>query len=127
MHVTVTYMLPIKLTLEPATETIFDALGNPVRRRMLAELGAGPLSVGELAERFAVSRPAISRHLALLETANLVRHETIGTRHLYRLEASGFERTTQWLGRFWDEAEARLRLVAENLDPSSRSGSPDGD
>jgi len=108
-------MLPIKQIFDVDSEAVFDALGNPVRRQIVAELGAGPLSVGELAERFAISRPAISRHLAVLEAAALVHHDPAGTRNVYRLDNAGFEATSQWLGRFWDEAEARLKLVAQNL------------
>ena len=110
-------MLPNLAPFDRQTETVFDALGNPVRRRIIAELGDGPLSVGELALQFAISRPAISRHLALLEEAGLVRHDAAGNRNIYRLDVEGFARTSQWLDRFWDEAEARLRLVAENLTP----------
>ena len=117
-------MLPTNLPLDEATEAIFDALGNPIRRQILRRLGGGPLSVGELADAFSISRPAISRHLAQLEAAGLVHPDAAGNRNFYRLEMEGFERTTEWLGRFWDEAEARLRLVAENLD--ARSGGRTG-
>ena len=120
MPVTVTCMLR-KYSVQEADE-VFDALGNPVRRQIVGELGQGPLSVGELADRFAISRPAISRHLAQLEQARLVVHVAAGTRHVYRLEAAGFEQSQQWLSRFWSEAEARFRLVAENLAPAERSG-----
>lgn len=98
-----------------AQEAVFDALGNPVRRGIIARLAAGPLSVGQLAIGFSVSRPAISRHLAQLSDAGLVRHETVGTRNLYVLDPDGFARGAAWFNSFWDEAEARLRLVAENL------------
>ncbi|HVX82557.1 MAG TPA: metalloregulator ArsR/SmtB family transcription factor [Devosiaceae bacterium] len=108
-------MLPTALNFDSDTDTVLDALGNPVRRQILARLGSGPLSVGELAESFAISRPAISRHLAQLEAVGLVRHESIGNRNLYRLEREGFEQAAQWLTRFWDRAETRLKLVAANL------------
>ena len=94
-----------------------DALGNPVRREILRELRAAPLSVGDLASRFPVSRPAISRHLAQLERAGLVAHRAEGTRNVYFLDRAGLEATSAWLNRFWDEAEARLKLVAENTVP----------
>lgn len=92
-----------------------EALGNAERRRLLRLLADGPKSVGELASGGTISRPAVSRHLKLLEGAKLVRHEGVGTRNLYRLDRDGFAATAQWLNGFWDEAEARLRLVAENL------------
>jgi DNA-binding transcriptional ArsR family regulator len=93
-----------------------EALGNAERRRLLVRLADGPQSVGELAAGFAISRPAISRHLKLLETAKLVRHTSEGTRNVYALDHAGFAATTAWLNGFWDEAEARLRLVAENTE-----------
>jgi DNA-binding transcriptional ArsR family regulator len=96
-------------------DAIFDALGNSVRRQILRLLSDGPRSVGELAAAFTVSRPAISRHLALLEDAGLVTHRGEGTRNVYGLDQRGFVASAEWLSRFWDEAEARLRLVAENL------------
>ncbi len=94
---------------------VFDALGNPERRQLVRQLAGGPLSVNELAAGFDISRPAISRHLATLERAGLVTHRAVGTRNLYSLDPRGFEATRRWLDSFWDEAEARLRLVAENL------------
>ena len=96
-------------------EEALDALGNAERRRLLRVLAGGPLSVGDITKSFAISRPAISRHLKVLETARLVRHEAAGTRNLYTLDRAGFVATAAWLSGFWDEAEARLRLVAENL------------
>lgn len=94
-----------------------EALGNPERRQLLVLLSEGPQSVGQLAERFSISRPAISRHLKVLSAARLVRHEPAGTRNLYRLDRAGLAATAAWLENFWDEAEHRLRLVAENLPP----------
>jgi DNA-binding transcriptional ArsR family regulator len=94
-----------------------DALGNAERRGLLRALAAGPLSVGELAADLPISRPAVSRHLKQLEEAGLVTHRSEGTRNLYALDAAGMLETAQWLNSFWDEAETRLRLVAENTAP----------
>jgi DNA-binding transcriptional ArsR family regulator len=101
---------------------IFDALGNSVRRQILRLLSERPRSVGELAATFTVSRPAISRHLALLEDAGLVTHRGEGTRNVYALDQRGFVASAEWLNRFWDEAEVRLRLVAENLPDKEADG-----
>ena len=94
-----------------------EALGNADRRKLVLALADGPRSVGELAAEFPISRPAVSRHLAQLERAQLVAHRAEGTRNLYFLDKAGLEATAAWLTRFWDEAEARLRLVAENTAP----------
>jgi DNA-binding transcriptional ArsR family regulator len=103
-------------------EHALDALGNPERRRLLVLLSEGPRSVGELARAFTISRPAISRHLKVLQAARLVRHEAAGTRNLYSLDRSGFTTTTEWLNDFWDEAEKRFRLVAENTKDDGTDG-----
>lgn len=92
-----------------------DALGNAVRRELVHRLADGPLSVGELASGLPISRPAVSRHLAVLKRAGLVTDRTAGTARLYALDQSGFAATRQWLENFWSEAEVRFRLVAENL------------
>ncbi len=99
-----------------------EALGNAERRKLVLALAEGPQSVGELASAFPISRPAVSRHLAQLERAGLVAHRPEGTRNVYFLDRAGLEATAAWLNRFWDEAEARLRLVAENTQPKKATG-----
>lgn len=103
------------LRKSPLPGPVFDALGNPVRRQIVAHLASEPMSVARLAAAFTVSRPAISRHLAVLEDAGLVTHTAAGTRNVYALDAAGFAATRAALDSFWDDAEARFRLVAENL------------
>lgn len=90
-----------------------DALGSPLRRDLLRALRAGPLAVGELAQRFPVSRPAISKHLRVLEEAGLVtvRHE--GTRALYAVEMRGLGTVREYLDEFWSVALARLEELAQ--------------
>ena len=104
---------PVPLLPDDALE----ALGNAERRRIVQILSEAPASVGDLAAAFEISRPAISRHLGQLERAGLVAHRAEGTRNIYFLDRTGLEATTAWLNRFWDDAEARLPLVAENTMP----------
>ena len=106
-----------KPVTSPLPDDALDALGNPERRRLVQALSDGPRSVGELAAAFPISRPAVSRHLAQLERAGLVTHRAEGTRNVYFLDKAGLEATAAWLNRFWDDAEARLKLVAENTAP----------
>jgi predicted transcriptional regulator len=94
-----------------------EALGNAERRRIVQTLGQRPQSVSEIAAQFPISRPAISRHLAVLERARLVTHRAEGARNIYALDAAGLTETAAWLTSFWDEAEARLHMVAENTKP----------
>src|SRR5262245_4920796 len=95
----------------------FDALGNPVRRQILLRLRAHPATVGELAARFPVSRPAISRHLANLQKAGLVTTRSAGARKLYAVRLEGFAPVRAYLDGFWDTAFARLEQLARREQP----------
>lgn len=66
---------------------VFRALADPTRRQILEELKQGPLAAGEIAGRFPVSGPTISRHLSLLEAAGLVSYQREANRLIYRTEA----------------------------------------
>jgi DNA-binding transcriptional ArsR family regulator len=104
----------------------FEALGDPNRRaivELLAASGEEGRSVGELAERLPISRPAVSRHLRLLKRAGFVTEEPRGTRRIYRLHDAGVEAVREYLERVWGEAAARFRLVADNL-PARRDDRP---
>src|SRR5918993_806678 len=85
---------------------VFDALGEPVRRQIIARLRTGPTPVGKLADQLAVGRPAVSKHLRVLEGAGLVQHESRGTRNLYALAPEGMAVAQQWLAGMWDTALA---------------------
>jgi DNA-binding transcriptional ArsR family regulator len=89
-----------------------DALGNPVRREILRKLRVSPLSVGELADELPVSRPAVSRHLRLLDEAGLVEARAEGTRSVYAVRVQGFAPVREFLDEFWDAALARLEELA---------------
>lgn len=93
-----------------------DALGSPVRRQMLELLAERPRTVQELTSGFDISRPAVSRHLRVLQDAGLVDHVARGTSHVYAIRPEGFEPVATYVGRFWDDALHRFRLVAENLE-----------
>lgn len=85
-----------------------DALGNPVRRDILKRLARGPQPVAAIAAQFPVSRPAISRHLRVLQDAGLVEVRTEGTRSLYAVRMRGFESVRAYLDDFWGVALERL-------------------
>lgn len=89
-----------------------DALGNPYRRQIVELLSRRPRSVREIADRLPISRPAVSRHLSVLNRAGLVSDEQVGTRRLYRLER-------QYLSRVWSDVATRFKLFAENTRPRS--------
>jgi DNA-binding transcriptional ArsR family regulator len=95
----------------------FEALGDPNRRAIVALLGEGGRSVGEVADALPISRPAVSRHLRLLREAGLVVEEPQGTRRIYRLHDEGVAAVELFLTEVWGDAVARFRLLAENTAP----------
>jgi DNA-binding transcriptional ArsR family regulator len=99
---------------DPQAELVFDALGEPVRRRILELLRAGPTPVGQIADRLPVGRPAVSKHLKVLSGAGLIEHRSVGTRNLYALAPAGLVVAQQWLVSTWDTAlSAFADAVAE--------------
>jgi DNA-binding transcriptional ArsR family regulator len=98
----------------------FDALGNRYRRDIVELLAHKPRSVQEIADRLPISRPAVSRHLSVLNRAGLVSDEHLGARRLYRLEEQGAEAARRYLEEVWGSVSARFKLFAENTRPRSR-------
>jgi len=94
-----------------------DALGSPLRRDILLALRDAPLSVGALAGRFPVTRPAVSRHLRVLEEAGLVELREHGTRNLYAVRIQGLRPVQTFLDGFWDVALGRLEALARGERP----------
>ena len=111
---------------QPA-DAVFDALGEPVRRRILELLREGPTPVGRLAERLPVGLPAVSKHLRVLSNAGLIEHRSAGTRNLYALAPDGMASAQQWLVSTWDTvlaayaAEVSRRHRREPHAPPARS------
>src|ERR1700735_2293803 len=87
---------------QASADAVFEALGEPVRRRILELLHDGPTPVGQLAARLPVGRPAVSKHLRVLSDAGLIEHRSAGTRNLYMLAPGGMAAAQQWLIRTWD-------------------------
>lgn len=74
------------------------------------------MPVGVIAAQLPISRPAVSKHLRILNQAGLVEYDTSGTRNIFRLRPSGFETARLYLENFWDQALANFQHVAETLD-----------
>jgi DNA-binding transcriptional ArsR family regulator len=84
--------------------SVFQALGDATRRRMLRELSSGERTVGELAEPFAITLAGASKHIKVLENAGLIRREVRGRTHVCRLEPGPLASADEWLRdyeRFW--------------------------
>src|SRR5215831_3342779 len=104
-------------------DAVFDALGEPVRRRILELLHDGPTPVGQLAGRLPVGRPAVSKHLRVLSNAGLIEHRSAGTRNLYALAPDGMAAAQQWLVRTWDTALAAYAAeVSRRRSPRPQPG-----
>src|ERR1700682_4781042 len=99
------------MTSSALLDRTFAALADPTRRAIVQRLALGEATVTELARPFAISLPAISRHLRVLEAAALVRQERDGQFRRYRLDAQGLQTAAEWLDfyrRFWSESLDRL-------------------
>lgn len=94
-------------------ERVLDALGDASRRRILELLATGARPVGAVAAELPIGRPAVSKHLRVLEGAGLVRHESRGTRNLYALAPEGPSAARRWIEQTWDAA---LGAFAEYAD-----------
>ncbi len=99
-------------------DATFAALADPTRRAILARLATGNASVSELAEPFAMSQPAISKHLKVLERAGLISRGRDAQRRPRRLEAQPLRDATAWLEsyrRFWEGSFQRLDALLDDM------------
>lgn len=111
--------------MKPTTalsDRALDALGSPIRRQIVQLLAQKEHTVGGLAKKLPVSRPAVSRHLRVLEGARLVSCEVRGQRSYCHLEPRGFHAVRVWMDAFWSDALSRFELVARNTAPRSKRG-----
>ena len=91
---------------------VLDALGDWTRRQIFDALKKGPQSVGQLAARMPVSRPAVSQHLRVLKDAGLVIDRKEGTRRIYSVDPDGLAGIRSYFDSFWDEALERFAAAA---------------
>ncbi len=107
--------------------SVFGALADPTRRALLERLESGDATVAELSEPFAMSQPAISKHLKVLETAGLISRSRVATARYSHLEAEPLKEATAYMERyrrFWNTTFDRLdaALAAYQADqPSNRA------
>lgn len=119
------------MVIEVATpeqlDLTFAALADQTRRAILARLATGELSVNELAEPFAMSQPAISKHIKVLEAAGLVSRSKDAQRRPVKMEAQPMTEAIEWLEQYrrvWEQTYARLDTLLAEL--KAMSPSPDG-
>ena len=105
-------------------DATFAALADPTRRAILARLASGQASVAELAAPFALSQPAISKHLKVLERAGLVSHGRDAQRRPRRLEAAPLKEVAAWAEgyrRFWEASHDRLDVYLQIMKEKERT------
>jgi DNA-binding transcriptional ArsR family regulator len=105
---------------EDALDRAFMALADPVRRAIVARLSRGAATVNELAEPFAITIQAISKHIQVLEQAGLVTRSRDAQRRPVHLDAAALERLTAWIDRYRLVAEDRYRRLDALLAKSDR-------
>lgn len=93
-------------------EVVLEALADPTRRAILELLREGPHTVNELAAEMPVSRPAVSQHLAVLRTANLVDMDRQGTSRVYYAQPEGLDELRKYIERFWGDVLLRFQASA---------------
>jgi len=105
----------------------FAALADPTRRAILARLASGEASVTELARPFAMSQPAISKHLKVLERAGLISRGRDAQRRPRRIEARPLAEANEWLERYrriWEDNFRRLDTLLDELKPQPKEPGP---
>jgi DNA-binding transcriptional ArsR family regulator len=104
-----------------------SALADPTRRAILARLATGQASVGELAEPFAISLPAVSRHLKVLERANLIARQKDAQWRRCALRAAPLQQVADWVWQYREFWEERFDALAEYLDRLDKPQENDND
>lgn len=89
----------------------FTALGDPVRRALIARLSRGDATVNELAEPFSITKQAVSRHIQVLEAAGLITRSRDGQRRPCHLDPAALEELTSWIDTYRLEVERRYRRL----------------
>lgn len=104
---------------------MFEILADPTRRRLVEALRAGERSVNELVEVVDIGQPGVSRQLAILQDARVVRVRPDGRRRLYALRPERFRELDEWMSRYRDLWEARLDRFATELERRKRARARD--
>ncbi len=115
--------------LAPELDTVFHALGDPTRRRMLRQLADGERTVSQLAEPFSISLAAASKHIKTLESAGLIRRDVRGRTHFCRLDPGPLASAHEWLSfyeRFWSGRLDQLERLLRQDDARRQSPVPPG-
>ena len=108
----------------------FAALADPTRRAILTRLTAGDATVGELAEPFALTQQAVSKHIRVLQRAGLISRSKVAQSRPCRFEPARFDEAAEWIGRHrqqWADRYDRLDEHLAALRATARGDEKDGD
>ncbi len=100
-------------------QPVFRALSDPTRRQILLHLADDDLSIGDIANRFDITRAAIKKHLVILEEGDLIASHPEGRERINSLKPAGLKSAFEWLGffdRFWDSKLADLKSAVEQAE-----------
>ena len=109
-------------------DAVFAALSDPTRRKIVERLARGPLTVGEIANGFALTQPAISKHVRVLEESRLIRREVLGRVHRCSLAPESLEVASAWIDRqrtYWNAVLDRLGDVLASSKASKSNSRSD--
>lgn len=109
----------IALTAEMASQNVFRALADPSRRQILHKLASQDLTIAEVAEGFDMSRPAVKKHLSILEHGQLISVTVRGRKRINKLEPNALKAVQDWLSYFdvfWDQKLNDLKTEIEKDD-----------
>lgn len=109
---------------QPELSTVFHALADPTRRRILESLGTGERTVSELAKPLSISLPAVSKHLGVLERAGLLNRRRDGRTHHIRFDPAALEPATSWIEsqrQLWNDSFDKLASYLESTAENEKS------
>ena len=99
--------------------SVFAALADPTRRAIIERLALGEASAGQLAEPFGISKPAISKHLKVLENANLIVRKKDAQWHRFQLQSDSLKAASDWIARYRQYWEDQLDALSDYLNPKT--------
>ena len=95
---------------------VFEALADPTRREIVAMLAAGERPAGDIANRFPIAGPSVSRHLKVLRECGLIAYRQEATSRIYRFEPQSLSEARQWMDAHLDLVKARFDRLGAHLD-----------
>lgn len=101
---------------------VFEALADPTRRQIVAMLAAGERNAGDIAGRFDIAGPSVSRHLKVLRESGLISYRAEATSRVYRLEPAKLAEVRQWMDAQLDVVKARFDRLGAHLDAMKERG-----